>query len=197
MGFLALVAAALVAAAPGVAVAKNPSVDCTLSQPQACRNTNLLAWDPAFVRAVRKFLGRTRVNYLYVGRLDDQQLDAIGGPPDPPVRIGELYRFTACRHHYCPEKGAVVLEPRGLIVATAVLHSACVEPPKNHVCVDKQVLSVFVRDPSGAKVVVDNLAAWASAEVAAGYDPDNEKPRLAGVEVFSVATGTPKRVMLD
>ena len=172
-------------------------VGCSITALQACGTTNELAWDPAFAKAVRTFVGTTRVRFLYAGRLNDQQMEVLGGPPDPPVRIGSLYRFTACRYHFCPEKGAVVLEPQGRIVATAVLHSTCILPRASPACFNENILSVFVRDPPGAKLIVDNLVAWASAEIATEDFGLKNKARLMGVEIYSVATGTPKRVTLD
>ena len=192
-----LTALVTLSAAPVTAATSKAKVECSIAALDGCRNTNVLVGDPAFARAVRRFVGPTRVRFLYAGPLNDQQMEVLGGPPDPPVRIGSLYRFTACRYHDCTEKGAVVLEPQGRIVATAVLHSTCILPRASPTCFNENVLSVFVRDPSGAKVVVDNLSAWASAEIATEDFGLKDKARLMGVEIYSVATGTPKRVTLD
>jgi hypothetical protein len=196
-----IVSLALAAALAGAPVSKGtrqPVVDCSITRLDACLNTNFLAWDPAFNRAVRRFLGTSLARHIYAGRLNEQQVDVLGGPPDPPERIGNLYRFTACRHHECSEKGAVVLEPQGLIVASAILHSTCNLRESRRECFNEQVLSVYVREPVSAKPIVTNLVAWAKDEIAASYDdPVSGKARLSAVEVYSVATGRPKRITLD
>ncbi|MFZ5685893.1 MAG: hypothetical protein ACOY9C_14805, partial [Pseudomonadota bacterium] len=109
---------------------------------------------------------------------------------------GELYRFTACRPHSCDEKGAVVLEPSGKIVATAILYFNCGGSGRS--CAKQPTFTLFVRDPSRAKPVADNLTAWAKAAADDMYVGENMPARhLDHVEVFSVSTGVPKPVKLN
>lgn len=169
-----------------------PPVDenCSLTRLEACRDTNELVWDPAFERAVETFLGRDKVRYLYEGRLSDQQLAVLGGPPDEPTRIGDLYRFTACRAHSCPEKGVAVLRPDGGIVALGILHSDCAELRHANGCYARNTLTVFVPRPDPSREVLDNLKTWAATEVAGGYNaPGMPVATFEGMEVLLVRDG--------
>jgi hypothetical protein len=157
---IGLVAAFLV----GATSATTPA-HCELRRLEACPTTNPLVWDSAFRMAVRRLVGQRRVAWLYQGRADDQVLDALGGPPDEPTRIGARYRFTACRLHSCTEKGAAVLEPDGRLVAAAILHSECALPNAGPQCFAKETLTVFVRNPRDETQVIANLTAWAQAVV--------------------------------
>lgn len=114
-------------------------------------------------------------------------MEVLGGPPDDPQRIGARYRFTACRHHSCDEKGAAVLEPDGRVVATAILHTRCLEPKPPGGCSDHAVLTLFVRNPAREAPVIENLTAWAKGEMLR-YET------LERVEVYAAGDGAPKRV---
>jgi hypothetical protein len=186
---LAVAVAAFLAATPG-------EPQCGLAHLELCRNTNVLAWNKPFVRAVRAFVGSGRASYLYHGSRADQQMSVLGGPPDDPRRIGMRYRFTACRPHSCREKGAVVLEPGGRIVATAILHSRCLEPKPPESCFDHNVLTLFVRDPAHEAPVIEDLTAWATSEIAreTPFDRWAPPPRLETVEVYAAGSGEPRRV---
>lgn len=165
-----------------VVLGATPGTPCALHRPQNCSETYELGYDPAFFPAVAAFLGKGRVDYLYSGRLVDQQYDVLHGPPDEPVRIGDPYRFTACREHSCDEKGALVLETDGRIVATAILHTACGTRSRED-CINGSILTVFARDPAHAKPVTDNLVAWAKSKV------DGRGSRLVAVEVYFAGNG--------
>src|SRR5215469_12376173 len=71
---------------------------CSLGKLDQCRDTNQLIWNRAFEASLRRFLGHRRANYLHNGNplISDQAIDVLGGPPDAPERIGDLWRFTAC-----------------------------------------------------------------------------------------------------
>lgn len=174
-----------------------PERQCALSRLQFCSNTNLLFADKAFTPALRAFVGNARVRYLYPGRLSDQQIDVLGGPPDTPTRFGRLYRFTACRAHSCTEKGAIFMEPDARIVATAILHSDCDEPVHQDdlKCFDHNILTVFVASSVQAKPLVDNLSDWARAEIKATYvSPGDDPPQFSRIEVYSVHRGVKRRL---
>jgi hypothetical protein len=183
-------------AALAVAVSPSPAHrTCALSRLDACTNTNQLFYDKSFGRKVKAFLGKGTADYLYHSSLGEQQIEVLGGPPDPPTKIGNLYRFTACRPHSCPEKGAVVFDPSGTIVATAILHSACGMPHRTDDCPIHNTLAVFVSDPDKSKPIVDDLTAWAKAQVQSSYTyPGLAPDRFEGVEVFAVSNGVRKRV---
>jgi hypothetical protein len=160
---------------------------CALNRLSACQNTNQLAWDDAFNRAVARFLGRRRASYLdRSGLISDQILDVLGGPPDDAQKIGGRFRFTACRAHSCEEKGAAVLEPDGRLVALAILHAGCGARHSANDCFAHQTLNIFVRDPK-EQAVIDNLSAWARSEIAQAYTPPGEPPdQLDAVQVTVV-----------
>jgi hypothetical protein len=165
-----LAALAMTALVPNLAAARNR---CGPAHLEECRNTNVLIWNPAFEAEIRKFLGNRRADYLYAGRplVSKQMIDVLGGPPDGPRRIGDLWLFTACRAHSCQEKGAAVLEPKGGIIALAILHSACTwRRGEGDDCVSHDVLTTFVRSavPDG---VVKRVTDWAGDEVRRENDP--------------------------
>jgi hypothetical protein len=166
-----------------------PSQWCALNRLQTCRDTNQLIWAPAFDRAVRRFLGGRRGDYLYRGRtVADQALAVLGGPPDPPQRVGDLYRFTACRSHSCGEKGVAVLEPSGRVVALGILHTDCALRTHQPDCFAHDTLTLFVRDQGRSETVVKNLSAWAKS-AAAEYSGNGIPPtHLDRVQVVQVSS---------
>jgi hypothetical protein len=153
-----------------LSAAAGPAAGCAPVKLAACRDTNQLAQTPAFTAAVRRFIGKRKAAYLYAnGDVADQQIEVLHGPPDAPTRIGNLYRFTACRAHSCPEKGAAVLDPAGRIVALAILYSPCATADTRE-CNRRDDLVVFMRerDRQQRVEVVANLRAWAVELYAAG-----------------------------
>ena len=164
-----------------------PAGKCAPARLAACRNTNQLVMAPAFTAAVRRFIGKRKASYLYAnGDVATQQVEVLHGPPDAPTRIGTLYRFTACRAHSCPEKGAAVLDPAGGIVALAILYSPCATvDPRD--CNRRDDLVVFMRERDRLQRVdvVANLRAWAVEQVAGSYTlPGQPKVRFGGMQVI-------------
>lgn len=156
--FWALLAAGLAAQGPA------GSGGCALTRPGQCGDTNRLMSAPGTQRAIRDFLGGRKADLLYRGHdVADQVIDVLGGPPDDPVRIGPYWRFTACRAHSCTEKGALVLNPAGTIVAIAVLHGACALSRPGNDCFAHDTLTLYTRH-AGPDVVRD-LRGWAAAQV--------------------------------
>ncbi|MCK8456532.1 hypothetical protein [Sphingomonas faeni] len=180
LGILLMLSAA---AAP----AHEPAPRCTPSRLAACRNTNQLIGAPAFRIAVRRFIGKRKASYLYKdGDVARQQFDVLGGPPDEPKRIGELYRFTACRAQSCGEKGAAVLDPEGRIVALAILYSPCATADMRD-CSRRDDLIVFMRERDRLQrvEVVANLRAWAVEQAAESYTMAGQpKVRFGGMTVI-------------
>ncbi|HXH14545.1 MAG TPA: hypothetical protein VNJ10_00260 [Sphingomonas sp.] len=183
LGILLMLSAAA-APVPG------PAPRCAPARPAACRGTNQLVASPAFTTAVRRFIGQRRASYLYKdGDVAAQQIEVLGGPPEEPTRIGELYRFTACRAHSCPEKGAAVLDTAGRIVALAILYSPCATADMRD-CNRRDDLVVFMRERERLQrvEVVANLRAWAAEQVAGSYTlPGQPKLRFGGVTVIDPA----------
>ncbi|KQS49330.1 MULTISPECIES: hypothetical protein [unclassified Sphingomonas] len=180
LGLLMMLSAA---AAP----AAGPAGTCAPPRLAACRDTNELVMAPAFTAAVRRFIGKRKASYLYAnGDVADQQIEVLHGPPDEPTRIGELYRFTACRAHSCPEKGATVLDPSGKIVALAILYTPCATTDARD-CNRRDDLVVFMRERDRLQrvEVVANLRAWAVEQVAGSYTvPGQPKVPFGGMQVI-------------
>jgi hypothetical protein len=161
--------------------------DCALTRLSECQNTNQLVWDRAFHGAVRRFVGRRRANFIFRGWAADQLIDVLGGPPDPPHRIGALYRFTACWAQECEDKGAAVLEPDGQIVALGILHSDCIAAGASSDCFAHDTLTVFVRNRAGQEAVDDDLTTWAKSLIAQSYTaPRMPAEHLDKVEFIKV-----------
>jgi hypothetical protein len=178
LGLLIMLSAA---AAP----AAGPAATCAPTRLAACRDTNQLITAPAFTAAVRRFIGKRKASYLYAnGDVTDQQIEVLHGPPDEPTRIGALYRFTACRAHSCPKKGAAVLDPAGKIVALAILYSPCATADTRD-CNRREDLVVFMRERLQRVEVVANLRAWAVEQVAESYTvPGQPKLQFGGMQVI-------------
>lgn len=173
---------------PNASSGQTPSGDCTLFNPGACRTTNEIVWDPAFERALERFLGDRQAAYLHArGPVRDQAEAVLGGPPDTPVVFGNLYRFTACRAHSCDEKGAVIVTRGGRVLAVAMLHSACVTSPRPSRCAAKMRLAVHVHSDADQALVVGNLSQWAADAVERRYTPPGlVSATLEGVDVSTV-----------
>ena len=174
----------LAASALDAAPASAPA--CAIMMPAACRDTNRLAWASGFEPALRRFLGRRTAAMLGRRQLVSRQAaEVLGGPPDAPQRIGDRYRFTACRAHGCTEKGALVLTPAGTVVAVGILHATCGLPDHGPRCFDDHILSLYLRGRQSA--VMADLQKWAHDAVANGYHmPGQPVPRLLRTDVVSV-----------
>lgn len=163
--------------------------DCSPETLAQCRDTNQLIWSRTFEASLRHFFGQRRANYLYEGNplVSDQANAVLGGPPDAPQRMGDLWRFTACRAHSCPEKWPAVLKPDGELVAVAILHSACSEPDRRMDCSSHWTLSIFIHPSSRSTMVIVNLSGWARAEVDGDYHPQGlPVDQLDGIEVVKL-----------
>jgi len=173
-----------------LSAAAAPASTCAPTRLQACRDTNQLVMAPAFTAAVRRFIGKRKAAYLYAdGDVAEQQIQVLHGPPDEPTRIGALYRFTACRAHSCPEKGAAVLDPAGKIVALAILYSPCATADTRD-CNRRDDLVVLMRERERLQrvEVVANLRAWAVKQAAGSYTlPGEPKVRFGGMQVIDPA----------
>ncbi len=161
----ALLAAAVLASGADA----GPPAACSPRSTGLCANTNELVTSRSFERALRNFLAGARANDLYAGNhlVAEQAIDVLGGPPDPPARIGTLWRFTACRAQSCTEKGAVVLRGDGQIVAIGILHSLCGLPKPQPDCSVRNVMSVHIAPAPESQRVETSLAEWAKTMVEA------------------------------
>jgi hypothetical protein len=179
---------ALLAAMSMMATAQADIAGCTLHRLEACSGANQLVWDKPFQRALNRFVGTRQADYLgWDATVAVQLMEVLGGPSDDVTRIGSRYRFTACRHHSCFEKGAAVLEPNGRIIALGIIHTACTKKTRDYDCSKHNTLSIFMKTPED-KVVIDNLAGWARLAID-GYNEPKTGPNkltLDQVEVIKV-----------
>ena len=175
--------------AVAISTASMPSkAECSPSSLAACRNTNQLIWNAQFQPAIWRFLGFRRAAFL--GRrtfVADQIIEVLGGPPDPPQKIGALYRFTACRAHSCDEKGVAVLDADGRIDALGILHTACAHRHPANDCFAHVTLNLFMRRPNAQQDVIASLSHWAKSEIARAYTAAGmPAERWEGVQVEAV-----------
>ncbi|HVM23072.1 MAG TPA: hypothetical protein VM308_07220 [Sphingomicrobium sp.] len=170
----------LVAAQPAI----SDRAQCSIKRLDACETTNQLVWDKGFERALRAFLGSRRTGYLYRGgRLADEAIAVLGGPPNERVEIDGRYLFTACRAQSCTEKGAAVLSSTGEIDAVGILWYPCADPNRvSDDCPYRARLTLFMRDPGDGKLIA-RLTGWVEAELAK-YRPATLPPiRLERVQI--------------
>lgn len=97
---------------------------CSITNVEACSSTNRLVWDDAFIQKLRQYIGDRPAGWLYEdGTMSGQMIDVLGGQDNERVTFGDnLIRFSACRYHSCPEKGAVIVTTDGEIKAFAIIH---------------------------------------------------------------------------
>lgn len=143
---IVLAAALLALAAPPQPAYVN---HCGLERLSACRNTNELVVRPEFQKAMREFAGGARSSFIAPGSrgpLAGELMEAIHGAPQPPVRLRDgSYFFQACVPHYCLDTGAVIVSPKGKILAAAMFTG---NPTSDaHGAPYRLSLDVFVRDP--------------------------------------------------
>lgn len=160
--------------------------ECAPAHLEACTNTNELIISDAFLAALRRFAGRGRAGWLYPnGKVADQLIDVLHGPPDDAVKLADgLIRFAACRAHSCPEKGAAFLSPDGTIRGVAILHFACA---RADACDDDYTLTLVTR--TGGDALMADAREWAEGELkaeAADY------PNLPHARIAKSETVVPK-----
>ena len=161
-----------------------PASACTPHRPAACVDTNALIIQAGFARALRAYAGPGRASWLYPdGRVADQVIDVLHGPPDAPVVLGpDLVRLSACRAHSCTEKGAAFLTTAGRIQAVAVLDFHCTKR-----CEDAYTLEVITRDPARFTPLA---RAWGEAVIAADLKSYGPMPGQVN-RIDRVETRTP------
>src|SRR5215217_5453785 len=142
---------------------------CSLHRLDRCRNTSFLVMNSGFQQAVKAFSGHGRTRFVSgVNKpLWKEIIESLHGPPDAPVILPDgNYLFTACQAHFCLDKGAVVVSPKGEIVSAAMFTGSPVDWDKPsapyHLALD-----IFVRDgriPQSWRRPIDRWAALAAIE---------------------------------
>ena len=169
---------------------------CALNALENCLAAEYLADAPSFRTALRAFFGKARGSYLGENlTLYDQGMYVLYSSGDAPEQLGDGYRlFTGCKAHECQEKGAVVLSPKGKIVAFGILSFHCHRaPPDQAGCEDGETLDIFVRSKrdSAATAYVDVVKAWGQAkakEVQVNASPSAPVAPYKGVNLHELAS---------
>jgi hypothetical protein len=155
---------------------------CSMSDLAACQDTNELVWSAGFKAAIASFLGNRRTEYLrHGGRLTQEAIDVLGGPPDDRIDLRDRFLFTACRSHSCTEKGAAVLRRDGQIDAVAIVWYPCSRNKEN--CSDDATLSIFMRDPADTSLI-ERLKTWITREFAKTQAGTLPVERLGSVRIY-------------
>lgn len=143
---------------------------CNLAHVQKCGDTNDLVGTKGFEPAVKAFLGPQQVAFLYkTAPLSRQMIDVLHGPPDKGQHLpnGNLL-FAACRAHSCFEKGAIVINTKGRILAMAIVsyhvgatNQFQLEPHflDVYVCPDTKATTRNAMRRWGARAVAEDAAA--------------------------------------
>ena len=126
-------------------------------------DTNQLVWDKSFKKHTEAFFKNQKGTLLWSnGLLWEQVITAMGGPPDDIVQVmPTVFLATACRQHYCPEKGAYIvsgqLELYGVIgYQKAGEHSDIF---------DEGFMTVFYHDDASKSELLKHLVEWQKREV--------------------------------
>lgn len=125
-------------------------------------NSNQLIQDKGFRKNIETFFGKRKGSYFSAnGRIAEQAIDGIWGPPDNLKSFGEnLVLASGCRAHSCTEKTAVVMSCPSEILAIGLIHFDCFE--KNHPpsCSENSVLTIFFSDANKNHIGSSELERW-------------------------------------
>jgi hypothetical protein len=81
--------------------------------------------------AVVAFFGERSMRVLNEDRLADQLMTALGGPPFDRIDLGDgFFVSVACSIDNCGERGAVVMDETGRIVAAGLIGYRCRDDPE-------------------------------------------------------------------
>lgn len=111
--------------------------------------------------AASAFFGDRRMRVLHDATLAEQLMDAISGPPFDQLDLENgYYGYVACRAHSCEERGAVVMDRTGRIVAAELIGYRCrqgLEPD----CDDMPVAYAFVDADLSGTIAERVFLEWA------------------------------------
>ncbi len=114
------------------------------------------------VSAVDAFFGDRRQRILYDGTLAEQLLDALSGPPFDQIDLGNGYFvYVACKLLSCGERGAVIMDQTGRIVAAELIGYRCRQEPEPG-CDDTPVAHAFIDTELDESFAESIFAEWAA-----------------------------------
>ena len=126
-------------------------------------NTNALVWDKSFSRHTKAFFKNQKGTLLWSnGLLWEQVVAAMGGPPDDIIQVmPTVFLATACRQHYCPEKGAYIVS--GQLELYGVIGYQKAEEHSD--IFDDGFMTVFYHDDASKSELLKHLVEWQEREV--------------------------------
>ena len=112
--------------------------------------------------AVVAFFGERRMRILNEDSLSDQLMAALSGHPFDRIDLGNgYYIHVACSLGNCGERGAVVMDGTGRIVAAELIGYRCREKPAPR-CDDLPVAYAFIDGELRRRVAEPVLVEWAA-----------------------------------
>ena len=112
--------------------------------------------------AVVAFFGERRMRILNDDPLADQLMTALSGPPFDRIDLGNgYYVYVACRAHSCGERGAVIMDEIGRIVAAELIGYRCRKKPAPR-CDDLPVAYAFIDGDLRREVAEPVFVEWAA-----------------------------------
>lgn len=163
----------IIALAMAIAPA-GPRRECRASAPAGCTVVTPLI-DHGLPERLRRFLPDRRAAYLTTSSrffgygswlpfitprysVADQMVDVLGGPADRRVDLPDGYLFAACRNGSCTERGNLIVDRIGRILAVSIIHydAGRSKSPR---------LNIYARD-NVPRTTIRMLKAWADHVVA-------------------------------
>jgi hypothetical protein len=112
--------------------------------------------------AVVAFFGERRMRVLNDDPLADQAMIALSGPPFDRIDLGNGYYVSvACSIGNCGERGAVVMDGTGRIVAAQLIGYRCRKKPAPR-CDDLPVAYAFIDGDLPGDIVEPVFVEWAA-----------------------------------
>ena len=112
--------------------------------------------------AVVAFFGERRMRVLNDDPLADQLMTALSGPPFDRIDLGNgYYVYVACGAHSCGERGAVIMDETGRIVAAELIGYRCRKKPAPR-CNDLPVAYAFIDGDLPGNIVEPVFVEWAA-----------------------------------
>ena len=124
----------------------------------AASDMNRMVWKPSFAQEVEGYFGENRADlYWDDGRIAEQVVEGLGGPPNPVEKLGGgLVMGSACRAHSCPERAAVIVRCPAEVVAFGVKYFKCSGSPETR-CDSIPTFAIYSRTdfPHVARTALD------------------------------------------
>lgn len=113
--------------------------------------------------SLQQGLGAMRGSYLMPDALVSSQILQSIGIPDRTERLDDgNYLLSGCRMHSCDEKAAIIANPDGKMVASALIHFHCHVVRGGEVdCDSAPRLTLFLKSDPHRDILSQELKSWA------------------------------------